>query len=91
MRALIDTFETSIEAMLPRLSSDNLNVAIDLAALPERRVNTLRMFPGRPGPPVWGVRALSSDPKWRDHRLCTHQARGICHHQNRALGGALRL
>jgi hypothetical protein len=57
MRALIDTFETSIEAMLPRLSSDNLKVAIDLAALPARRVNTLRMFPGRPGPLVWGVRA----------------------------------
>ncbi len=33
--------------------------------LSELRINSLRIFPGRIGPLVWGLRSLNEDPEWR--------------------------
>ena len=37
----------------------------DQSLLNELRINSLRSFGGRPGPMVWGLRSISSDPEWR--------------------------
>ena len=50
------------------VGASNLSQSIsehDQSQLSELRINALRLFSGRPGPVVWGLRSLSTDPQWR--------------------------
>ena len=53
------------EAIADSMGLSYLMNDAEQAKLTDAHINPLRIFTGRPGPVLWGLRSLSDDPEWR--------------------------